>query len=118
MTIYNGSEGSICIFYKGLLISSFPLSKKKTLDKYLYQGDYIIKESKHINIKQQIKTYLYFCNIIYIKKKKKYPIYRSDHQLFLSCVMALIRLKIIDNDNEEELSGYMCFPKCKKKLKI
>jgi len=115
MTIYNGSEGSICIFFKGLLISSFPLSKKKTLDKYLYQGDYLIMQSKHINIKQQIKTYLHFSNIIYTKKKNKYPIYRSDHELFLSCIMALLRLKIIENDEE---NGYMCFPKCKKKFKI
>ena len=110
MTIYNGSNGSICIYYKGLLISSYPLTEKKTLDKYLYQGDALILESKHINIKAQIKVYIHYCNIIYNKKKNKKPIYKSDHILFLSSLMALLRLKIIDND---EQNGYMCFKKKK-----
>ena len=34
MTIYYGSQGTICLYFKGKLISSFPLSVKKTIDKY------------------------------------------------------------------------------------
>ena len=53
--IYNGSEGSICFYYKGLLISSYPLSKFKTLNKYLNQGEELIYKSKGVPIKTQIK---------------------------------------------------------------
>ena len=106
--IYNGSEGSICFYYKGLLISSYPLSKKKTLEGYLNQGEELIYKSKGIPIKAQVRTYLHFCNEIYSRKKKNVAIRRSDHVFFLNCLTALLRLKIIDND---ESNGYYCFPK-------
>jgi hypothetical protein len=106
MTIFNGSKGSICFYYKGLLINSFPLTNKCTAERYLYQGTDLIMKSKGINIKKQIKMYLYFCNMIYTRKKNNLPIYKSDHIYFLNCITALLRLKIIDND---ELNGYMCF---------
>ena len=108
--IYNGSEGSICFYYKGLLISSYPLSKKKTLQGYLNQGEELIYKSKGIPIKAQVRTYLHFCNEIYSRKKNNLAIRRSDHIFFLNCLTALLRLKIIDND---ESNGYMCFSKKK-----
>lgn len=108
--IYNGSEGSICFYFKGLLISSYPLSKKKTLNTYLNQGEELIYKSKGIPIKVQIKTYLHLCNKIYSRKKNNLPIRRSDHIYFLNCITALLRLRIIDND---ELNGFMCFNKKK-----
>lgn len=112
MTIYNGCNGSLTLYYKGLLISSFPLTKKKTFDRYLYQGDYLILESMKQNkkIKDIIYTLMYFCNIIYNKKKNKQAIYRSDHKLFLSSIFALLKLKIIEND---ELNGYLLMPRPK-----
>ncbi len=106
--IYNGSEGSICFYFKGLLISSYPLTKKKTLHAYLIQGEDLIYKSKGIPIKVQIKTYLHFCNDIYSRKKNNLGIRRSDHIYFLNCLTALLRLRIIDND---ELNGFMCFNK-------
>ena len=106
--IYNGSNGSICLYYKGLLISSFPLTKRKTLEAYLQQGDELIRSSKGINIKVQIKTYLHFCNMIHSRKKNNQGIRRGDHIYFLNCLTALLRLRIIDND---DLNGYMCFKK-------
>ena len=110
MTIYYGSEGTACFYYKGLLISSYPLTKKKTIDRYLYQGEELIKTSKGIPIKIQLKTYINFCNIIYNRKKRNDPIYRQDHIFFLNCLTALLRLKVIDND---ELNGYATFKKKK-----
>ena len=68
-------------------------------------------QSKGITIRLQIKTYLHFCNEIYNRKKNKLSIRRSDHIYFLSCLSALLRLKIIDDD---ELNGTMIF-KYKKK---
>ena len=108
--IYNGSEGSVCFYFKGLLMSSYPLTKKKTLNAYLNQGEELIYKSKGIPIQVQIKTYLHFCNEIYLRKKNKLPIRRSDHIYLLNCLTALMRLKIIDND---ELNGFMCFKKKK-----
>jgi hypothetical protein len=108
--IYNGSNGSVCFYYKGLLISSYPLSKFKTLDKYLNQGEELIYKSKDIPIKTQIKMYIHYCNMIYLRKKENKPIYRQDHIFFLNCLTALMRLRIIDND---EQNGYMTFKKKK-----
>ena len=104
--IYEGSQGSLNLYYNGLLISSFPLTKKKTFEQYKYQGDYIIIRSlkDNLNIKLQIKTYKYFCNMIYERKKNKQAIRRSDHELFISSLFALLKLKVIENDSD---NGYL-----------
>ena len=101
--IYKGSKGNISLFYNGKLISNFPLTKKKKVEDYFYQGDYVIKQSKGIPILCQINAYKKFCDLMYHRKINNLPIYRSDHQLFLSSLMALLRLKIIDNDDN---NGY------------
>ncbi len=106
--IYYGNCGTLCMYYKGLLISSYPLSHKKTLERYLLQGEELIYKSNMIPIKTQIKMYLIFCNQIYNRKKNNQAIYRTDHINFLNCLTALLRLKIIDND---DLNGYMVFQK-------
>ena len=104
MTVYQGSEGSICLFYKGIMISSYPLTETKTVDRYLYQGDAMIRSSKGMPIKLQIKTYMYFCNMIHTRKKNNQPIRRSDHVMFMNSLMALLRLRIIENDDD---NGYL-----------
>ena len=43
--IYNGCDGSLNLYYKGLLISSFALTKNKTFERYKYQGEYLILKS-------------------------------------------------------------------------
>lgn len=108
--IYNGKNGSLILYYKGLLISSFPLSDKKTFNRYEYQGTHLIMKSKGIPIKLQIKTYIHFLNTIYIRKKNNQAIRKSDHIFFLNCLFALLRLKIIDND---ESNGYLIMKKKK-----
>ena len=109
--IFHGKNGSLALFWKGLMISTFALTDKKTYEAYSYQGDHIIMQSKGIPILTQIKTYTHFCNMIYNRKKNKKPIYRSDHIYFLSCLFALIRLKIIDDNSSE--SGTLI---CKRKI--
>lgn len=110
MTIFEGSHGSITFYYKGLLISSFPLTKKNKVEHYLQQGDELIKASKGVNIKKQIEVYILFCNQIWKRKKNNQPIYRRDHIHFLNCLTALLRLRIIEND---EMNGYLIMPKRK-----
>ena len=104
MTIFQGTHGSICLFYKGILISSFPLTENKTIKRYLYQGDEMIRSSKGIPIMIQIKTYLQLCNMVYARKKASKSIRRSDHIMFVNALTALMRLKIIDNDDD---NGYL-----------
>ena len=112
MTIYYGCDGSLNLYYKGLLISSFPLNKKKTFERYKYQGDYLILKSmrEKFNIKKIIYILTHFCTIIYTRKKNKQPIRKSDHQFFLSCLFGLLKLKVIEDD---ELNGYLIMPKKK-----
>jgi hypothetical protein len=116
MTVYNGCDGSLNLYYKGLLISSFPLTKKKTFKRYEYQGQYLILKSmrEKLNIKQIIFTLTHFCKLIHIRKKNKKPIRRSDHEYFISCLFALLKLKIIDND---ESNGYLVMPSKKSILR-
>ena len=104
--IYNGCNGSLNLYYKGLLVSSFPLTRKKTFERYFYQGESLILKSmkEKRKIKQIILTLTHFCNIIYARKINKKPIRRSDHEFFLSCLFGLMKLKIIDND---ENNGYL-----------
>ncbi len=108
--LYYGSKGTLCLYFKGELISSFALSKKKTLELYFQQGEELIRKSKGVPIKVQIKTYLHMCNMVYNRKINKQGIRRGDHIFFLNSLFALMRLNIIDND---ESNGYMCFNKKK-----
>tara|TARA_R110000765_G_scaffold271585_1_gene370335 strand:+ start:1906 stop:2250 length:345 start_codon:yes stop_codon:yes gene_type:complete len=111
--IYNGSRGSLNLYYKGLLISSFALTKYKTFQRYRYQGYHIIIESMKQGFKKEeiIITLINFSNIIYYRKKNKQSIRKSDHEFFLSCLFGLLKLKIIDND---ESNGYFIMPRKKK----
>ena len=110
--IYNGCDGSLNLYYKGLLVSSFALTKKKTFERYKYQGEYLILKSmkEKLKIKQIIFILTHYCNIIYERKKNKHPIRRSDHEYFISCLFGLLKLKIIEND---ESNGYLIMPKKK-----
>ena len=109
MIIY-GKKGSLILFYKDLLIGSYPLSNLKNYERYKYQGEYLILTSlKTIPIKLQIKTYESFCEMIYQRKKNKLGIYRSDYEMFLNCIFALIKFKKL---NEED--SVFIVPKRKK----
>lgn len=111
--IKEGKKGSLLLFYKNLLIGSYPLSNLKTYERYKYQGEYLILDSlKTMPLKLQMKTYEYFVEMIYLRKKDKKGIYRSDYEMFLSCIFALIKLKKLD----EEESVFIAPKKKSKKL--
>tara|TARA_R100000655_G_scaffold26692_1_gene54837 strand:- start:6130 stop:6381 length:252 start_codon:yes stop_codon:yes gene_type:complete len=69
---------------------------------YNNQGIQLIEQSLRINksLQQQIKLYKLFCNCIYKKKKNKEKICTDDHICFLNCFLALMKLKVIEEDNE------------------
>lgn len=94
-------KNNLVLYYKDLLIGSYPLTEKKTYERYKEQGNLIILESLNANIsvKFQIYTYLLFCNKILRRKKDGLSIWRSDYEMFLNCMFALIKLKILDEDD-------------------
>ena len=97
--IYEGKNGSLNLFYKNLLIGSYPLSNLKTYERYKYQGEHLILKSiKTMPLRLQIKTYECFVEMIYLRKKNKNGIYRSDYEMFLNCIFALIKLKKLDEE--------------------
>ena len=104
--IYKGSQGNLSIHYKGMMISNYALTKKKTFDAYKYQGEHLILQSlkENLKLKQQIQIYLHFCNIVYKRKLLKQPIYKSDHELFISCFFALMKLQILEDD---DMNGFL-----------
>ena len=99
--IYPGSEGSLNLYWKDLLISSFPLSKKKTLELYEDEGIHLIKEALKdgVKIKHLKGVFTLFCAEVYKRKINKQSIYRTDHELFLCSIFGLIKLKHIDFDD-------------------
>ena len=99
--IYKGSNGNLSLHYKGMMISNYALTKKKTYERYKYQGEYLILKSldENVKLKNQIQMYLHFCNVIHQRKINRQAIRRSDHELFISCFFALMKLKIIEDDD-------------------
>ena len=57
--IIEGTKGSLNLYYKGLLISSFPLSKNKRFQDYKFLGEQFILDSmvkQNINIRFQLNN--------------------------------------------------------------
>jgi len=101
MTIFEGTDGSINLFWNDLFISSFALSKLKTLESYYDEGNHILLEALRdgVSIDKVKFMFRYFCRGMYKRKKNKLPIYRTDHILFMCTIFALIKLKDVDIDD-------------------
>ena len=110
-----GTNGSISLFWKGTLLSTYPLSDEYNLEYYLSSGEDIIRKSKEMgyNIKKQITVYFGFLNKIERRKRESLPIYASDHDKSAHALFALLRLRLIEND---DLNGFLIMSKRKKKL--
>ena len=109
-----GNKGSISLFFKGTLFAMYPLSDEYNLDYYYDTGEDIIRKSKEMgyNIKQQLIVYYGFLNKIERRKREKLPIYASDLDKATHSLFALLRLRLIEDD---ELNGYLIMPKRRKK---
>ena len=107
--------GEIVLVVIGILIELQINNWNENVKKLKQEKIYYCKikddlESDKINIKRINYTSTYFCNLIYRRKKNKEPIRRSDHEMFIGCLFALMKLKIIQND---ESNGYLIMPKKK-----
>ncbi len=103
--------GSVSLFWNGLLISMFERETASEADKdYMEEGEYLIRETKGVPIKRQVLIYKVYCETLYKNKKKKKRITYEEHNLFRKCLFALMRLNIIQNDDNY---GYLNMPKRK-----
>ena len=102
----------VYIFWKGLLISKFKYNTEKEL---LQIGRDFVEDSLRRGepLKKQIKVYRFMLDNLYNRKYNKSPIWRSDHNIGVNCLLALIALKQIEKDNERE--GLYFPPKRKKR---
>ena len=88
----------ITFFYNGLLISKYYTNNP---DNYTNIGDNLIISSlkKNISIKNQIPRYNLFCKMFYDRRLNKKKVSKMDHTYFITCFMALMKLNIIKEDN-------------------
>lgn len=98
----------ILTFWKGVYLSKWYNLKRDTLLKL--GEDLIIKgleEGRALNI--QIAVYTKFLDTIKDRKINKQPIRRSDLQFGLYCMIALIKLKVIEEE-DDPLNGLYYSP--------
>jgi hypothetical protein len=99
-------KNNLVLFFKDLLIANYPITDLKTYERYKEQGNLLILESLKANIpiKSQIYTYFLFCNQILRRKKEGLDIV-SDYQMLLNCIFALIKLKILEEEDSVLIIG-------------
>lgn len=110
-----GKDGQIALFYRDLHIANFPLGVMG-IDDYEYNANQLIIDGMKdgLKIPAIIHACKLFCESIrYLtwdnNRKKKYKrkeISLEDYRLFLGSLFALVKLKIIDEDD-----AYMTFSK-------
>ena len=110
-----GKDGQIALFYRDIHIANFPLGVMQ-LDDYQYNANQLILDGMKdgLKIPDIIHALRLFCESIrYItwdnNRKKKYKrkeISLEDYRLFLGSLLALVKLKIADEED-----AYMIFPK-------
>lgn len=98
--IREGNQGSVCIYWKDLLIAGFPLGRYH-LEDYKNDSNRLIMDSLNhgINIPSQIKSYHFMCESVYKQKKNKNKISTEDLQMFFCSLLCLIRFKMIEEDD-------------------
>jgi hypothetical protein len=123
--IREGIDGSLCVYWKGCLICSYPLDYSKISGKDGRPDEYFTKEGNEIivlmmreakfNIKQQINHYKMICNDVHKRKVEEgKAIWASDYEMFTTSIYALRKLKFIDDDLHIR-DGIAFFPRYKKK---
>tara|TARA_R110000823_G_C15536173_1_gene457470 strand:- start:122 stop:475 length:354 start_codon:yes stop_codon:yes gene_type:complete len=108
--VYNfGSCGTLSLHYKGIIISTFPLTKNKTLQYYIKAGESSILrhfQSGH-SLKEQIEICVSYCELFTSRRYHKQKVSQKDHHIFLQALMVLLKTKQIKNDND---FGYFVMP--------
>lgn len=107
-----GKQGSVCLYWNDLLISSLPIGKRQWGD-YLKESEKFILDSMkqhNKNIKEVIYYTKKYCDLTYRRKLEKKRLNTDDHSYFQLSLISLIRLKLIDFDD-------VCLRTGRKKIK-
>ena len=99
----------IVAFWKDTLICKFRINNYCNINYFKTQAENLILNGiRNLNrpIKEQIQVYIHFCNIVLKKKKTDKHINDKDKLLFMCCLFALVRLKIIELDDNVSTFGY------------
>ena len=111
--IYEGSEGSLCGYYKGILICSVPLTPHKTLEYYKSISESVTRDALKggHSIKTQILLWMQCLTKMLIYKKSDNPTLddREVKKYTLTAILCLIKFKIIDENSDRE--GLLICPK-------
>ncbi len=111
--IKEGKYGSFNLFYNGKLISSYAVHKQNfTGEDAIKVGEECVRRNKGIPILKQVQNFKLFCEMIYRRKIQRQSIRRTDHKLFTHCLLALMRLGVIEND---DFNGFLICPRKKKR---
>ena len=95
----DGKDGMLCICIHNTLLCGFPVGKKSLNDYQKDANELIVSGLRdNKNIKFQIYVYSHYIKQMYKRiVEKKYNDY-DDFVLLVSCVLALVKLKILDED--------------------
>tara|TARA_R110002126_G_scaffold290938_1_gene449639 strand:- start:1174 stop:1527 length:354 start_codon:yes stop_codon:yes gene_type:complete len=104
-----GSGGTLSLHYKGILCSTFPLTKQKTLQYYIDESNKLILKNfkRNWDIKEQILLCTAYCETIVSKRHFKQKITTQDNDSFLKSLFILLKTKQIENNND---FGYFIMP--------
>ena len=98
-------------FWDGLYISKFKVKNKKEL--YDRGNDLLLTSLKEgHSLKYQALVYKKFLDQLCDRKLRKESIWRSDHNFGIMCLMALIKLNYVEEQDDPERGLY--FPRRKK----
>ena len=102
------------LHYKNKYLSKFNL--KEPNEAFDYANDNLIQvmRDEKINIKQIKTTFLLFVEQFYRLRTNKVKCKTSDHRLFMAAFLALMKMNIIQDDNE---NGYIITKRKPKKIK-
>ncbi len=120
MTIFQGSQGSISIFYPDLggnpnrIVASAALTKKRPYTKLIAEANELVEDavrSRGLSLKKISEMMLRA--ILYQKGYNKRFISEEDQFLTVISMIALVRLKVFE---EEDVILVMCRKKARKVL--
>lgn len=98
-----GKNGSICMYWgnESLLLAGFELSKNKPVEFYKKMANDLIVDGMRNGhkIKSLIGQMMGVCHFTYTRKKNKQKISTFDLQVCLLSMLALVKLEIIDFDD-------------------
>tara|TARA_R110000764_G_C10976298_1_gene379822 strand:+ start:200 stop:652 length:453 start_codon:yes stop_codon:yes gene_type:complete len=101
-----GSCGSLSLYWRGLLVSQFPLTKTKTFEYYQALGQSHFREhfEQGYSLQQQIDISKKFCEVFTNRRYQNCRVQVEDHKCFLQALFTLLKTKQIEND---AFNGYL-----------